>query len=414
MNITMITIGSTGDVQPYVLLGKELKKRGHRITIATFGKFADLIENSGLSFFSLSGDAEKMMNTVMEADSIGMKYLPRLEKSLRSVAPALLQDIYDSCCTADAMICNFFGSVYYSVAEDRRIPCVQTQYFPMDPTGDFPVSSFPFQHLGHRMNLASYHVAYLLIGMFEKRYLSEWRKSNDLAERKVRNAPDYRIGDHTVPVIYAISPKVIPRPQDWGPHIHMSGYWFDPEPVEWIPPEDLVCFLENKPTPVYIGFGSMTSGNMTKLYVAVLKTIRALKIRAVINLGWTDKKMHSTKNLYFTNYIPHDWIFPRVQAVIHHGGAGTTAAGLKHGKPTLVIPFGGDQAFWGDRIYQLKCGPRPVSRHHLKLSQLIKAIVKLLNNPEYRANAEALSRELAAEEGLMTAADLVEEEIKNW
>ena len=108
MNITMITIGSTGDVQPYVLLGKELKKRGHRITIATFGKFADLIENSGLSFFSLSGDAEKMMNAVMGADSIGMKYLPRLEKSLRSVAPALLQDIYDSCCTADAMICNFF------------------------------------------------------------------------------------------------------------------------------------------------------------------------------------------------------------------------------------------------------------------------------------------------------------------
>lgn len=414
MKITMLTLGSTGDVRPYILLGRELQARGHAITLASFSRFAEMVRDSGLTFFPVSGDAEALMAAILSPDTSGITYLPHVQKSLKKVAPQLIQDLSDSCVGADAMICNFFGSVYYSIAEKHQIPCVQTHYFPMDPTHSFPISSIRLQHMGPWLNSASYRIGYLLIGVVEKRYLTSWRKKNAVSLRKLRASPDYRIGDHIIPVIYAISPLLLPRPREWNEHIRMSGFWMDEHPAPWQPPAELEAFLASGGKTVYIGFGSMTGGNMNRLMTIVLRAVHAAGLSAVISAGWGGKKMKSTRRVYFADYVPHDWLFPRVCAVVHHGGAGTTAAGLRYGKPTLIIPFAGDQPLWGYRVYETGCGPKPVARESLTVQRLTRALTDLVSRPEYRIHAEAMAEGLSREHGVRTAADMIEEEISRW
>ncbi len=416
MKLTMIAIGSTGDVRPYMLLGRELQSRGHEVTIAAFEPFEQLVTGAGLRFFPLPGDVMKMMNNVMKPGVNGVTYLPQLEKALKEVAPALLDALLLSCQGADALVCTFFGSLYYSIAEKYDIPCIQTQYFPMDPNDATPISSAPGQRLGKAWNRTSYKLGYLLIGLLEKRYLTAWRQKNGMAARKLRDKPDYRIGDHTVPVIYAISPLVFPRPKGWGEHIHMSGFWWDDGAPAWTPPEDLVAFLNAGEPPVYIGFGSMVSGNMSKTFAIVLRAVRAARVRAVINLGWGGEaaRWKSNSRVYFGDYIPHDWLFPRVSGVVHHGGAGTTAAGLRAGKPTLVVPFGGDQPFWGARVHAVGCGPRPIPRDQMTVHRLTRGLIDLTTHASYRVAAEEMGQRLQMEQGTKTAADIIERECAEW
>ncbi len=416
MKITMLTIGSTGDVRPYVLLGRELKARGHEITIAAFSGFEKLIAENGLNYYQLSGDVMKLMANVMKPGVNGVSFLKEFEDSIRDIAPILLNDLTHACDDADAMMCTFFGSLYYSIAEKHNIPCIQTHYFPMDPNDATPISSAPGQRLGKTWNRTSYKLGYLLIGLLEKRYLTQWRVENGLEVRKLQTKPDYRVGDRTVPVIYAVSPMVLPRPKAWNEHIHMSGFWWDDEPVTWDAPQDLKDFLENGEQPIYIGFGSMVSGDMNKTFTKVLKAVRASRVRAVINLGWGGKDMHlkSNNRVYFADYVPHDWLFPRVRAVVHHGGAGTTAAGLRYGKPTLVVPFGGDQPFWGNRVNAIGCGPKPISRDKMTVQRLTKGLIDLTTHASYRVAAEELGARLRMETGTKNAADIVEREILAW
>lgn len=416
MNITMIALGSTGDVRPYVLLGRELSARGHAITIASFEPFEEMIRGAGLGFFRISGDVVEMMGNLMKPGGNGVRYIASVEKTIRDVAPVLLDDLTRSCEGADALICTFFGSMYYSIAEKYGIPCIQTHYFPMDNNREMPISSSPFQHLGRMWNSASYKIGYVLIGTLEKRYLTDWRRENGMAPRRVHTRPDYVSGGHRVPVIYATSPLVMPRPKQWNEHIHMSGFWYDDTPCDWQPPEDLEAFMAAGETPIYIGFGSMVSGNMNRLFAMVLRAVRAARVRAVISAGWGGEnvRLKSNRQVYFADFVPHDWLFPRVKAVVHHGGAGTTASGLRAGKPTLVVPFGGDQPFWGARVHALGCGPRPVQRDSLTVHRLTRSILDLVTRDSYRIAAENLAAQMRQEGGVRTAADLVEQEIAHW
>ena len=415
MKITMLTVGSTWEVRPYILLGRELLSRGHRITIATFSRFREDIEAAGLSYFPLSGDAEEMMAAIMSPHTGALRYLPRLEKSLKTVAPLLIRDMSDSCTGADAMICNFFGSIYYSIAEKHRIPCIQTHYFPMDPTREIPLSVIKNQRMAGWMNASTYRLGYLLISGAEKRYLSSWRRENDVSPRKLRTRPDYRVGDHPVPVIYAISPRVLPRPAEWPSNIHMSGFWFEDAPCAYTPPEDLARFLAEGPTPVYIGFGSMNAGDMNRLLAMVMRALHASGLRAVISLGWSGEHYPSGRRVFFAGgFVPHDWLFPRVRAIVHHGGAGTTASGFRWGRPALVIPFSGDQAFWGSRVRALGCGPKPIPRDSLTVHRLTRALLDLTGQKQYQENAAALARALQEEHGVRQAADLILREIAAW
>ena len=417
MKITMIALGSTGDVRPYMLLGKELQSRGHEVTLAAFSNFQEAVEEAGLRFFPIAGDARDIIGKLISPKSKGPNYLLEADKALKGIAPVVLGELLRACEGAEALICTFFGSMYYSLAEKYHIPCIQTQYYPMDPTDAMPISSAPGQRLGRAWNKTTYRVGYLLIGLVEQHLLAGWRKENGMQQRRPKGRPDYQVNGHTVPVIYAVSPLVMPRPASWDEHIHLSGYWFDTKPEPYTPPADLEAFLAAGEKPIYIGFGSMNSGNMRKTFTKVLKAVRKARVRAIISCGWSGEEIGNAGTvgrLYFIDAVPHSWLFPRVSAVVHHGGAGTTAAGLLAGKPTLVIPFGGDQPFWGNRVYALGCGPKPIPRDSITVEKLTKALVALHTRARYRTTAEELASYLKRERGLSRAADLIETEIRSW
>ena len=286
MKITMITLGSTGDVRPYMLLGRELHERGHEVTIAAFAPFQGMIEEAGMSFYSISGDVVDMMGRLLQPDAVGVRYLKEFEKGIRDIAPMLLDDLLHCAEGAEAIVCTFFGTMFYSIAEKYDIPCIQTQYFPMDPCKDMPISSAPFRKLGKWWNVLSYRIGYLLISALEHRYLSDWRKENDMAKRRVRLRPDYDVKGKQVPVIYAMSPTLVPRPEDWADNIHMSGFWWDERPVDYTPDPALAEFLRAGDEPVYIGFGSMVSGDMGELAEIIRQAVKLSGVRAVVALGW--------------------------------------------------------------------------------------------------------------------------------
>ena len=414
MRFTMITIGSTGDVRPYVLLGRELQSRGHEVKITSFAPFREMVEKAGLKFHPISGDVTRMMASIMKPGVTGFTYLQHFESAIRDVAGPLLRDLQTSCEDAEAIVCTFFGSTAYSIAEKNHIPCIQTQYYPMDYNASVPISSAPGLKLGKAWNKTTYKVGYLLINTLEKRYLTGWRREQGMRVRKIRPRPDYTINGHTIPVLYAMSPLLLPRPLAWNEHIHMTGFWTSQEKEPFTPPAELAEFLEKGPQPVYIGFGSMVSGDMGKTLAMVLAAIRESGVRAVLAKGWGGSDIQVPKSVYLADYVPHDWLFEQVSAVVHHGGAGTTAAGLKAGKPTLVIPFGGDQPFWGSRVRALGCGPKPIRRENLTVEKLAKGLTELTATPAYGVAAQELGIRLNQENGTANAADIIEREIAQW
>ena len=195
----------------------------------------------------------------------------------------------------------------------------------------------------------------------------------------------------------------------------MSGFWVDEESKPFVPPRELADFLAAGEKPVYIGFGSMVSGNMRKTFDVVMKAVRAAGLRVILDNGWSGAGLAGASNVFtLSSFVPHDWLFPQMRAVVHHGGAGTTAAGLRAGCPTLVIPFGGDQPFWGSRVWALGCGPKPIRRENLTVSRLTRALVDLTHHEAYARAAQTLGAGLRQEHGIITAADLVEQEARRW
>ena len=414
MRFTMISIGSTGDVRPYVLLGRELQRRGHKIRLACFAQFEKMVTEAGLEFFPLSGDIVNIMGSVMKNN--GLTFLQHFEGAIKRDLPDFMRDLQTACEDADALVCTFFGSVIHSIAEKMQIPCIQTHYFPMDYNASTPITCAPGLAIGRVWNRTTYKVGYMMINTLEKRYLTGWRREQGMRKKKILPYPEYEINGHHIPVIYAMSPILAPRPKDWDEHIHMTGFWVDPSPVEYEPSPELQAFLEAGEKPVYIGFGSMVSGDMGKTLSIVLEAIKRAGVRAIIARGWGGEQVDSIdrKNVFVADYIPHDWLFPRMAGVVHHGGAGTTAAGILAGRPTLIIPFGGDQPFWGYRVQQMGLGPKAIRREWLTAKKLAKALKKLVSTPSYEVAAQELKERMCLEKGTERAADIIEREIAAW
>lgn len=417
MRISMVAIGSTGDVRPYVLLGKELKKRGHEVTIVCFDMTEKMVTEAGLNFAPLAGSVKDIFMAVMTPGTNGFTFLPKFKNALLDDLPQFLHTLEEGCKDAEAIICTFFGSVVYSIAEKHNIPCIQTHYFLMDYNDMFPITTAPGLKMGKAWNKVSYKMGYALINTLEWHYLSDWRSEEGMKSKKISMSPDYYINGHKIPVLYAISPLLVPRAPEWDEHIHMTGFWTDPEPCEYEPEPSLVRFLEEGEKPVYIGFGSMVSSDMGQTLDIVLKAVAASGVRAIIGRGWGGGALDaalSNPNVYVADYIPHDWLFSRVSAVVHHGGAGTTAAGVLACKPTLVVPFGGDQPFWGQRIYDLGIGPKPIKRENLTVEKLADALIKLTHTPRFNVAVSEIGERMKYENGTLLAADIVEREINDW
>jgi sterol 3beta-glucosyltransferase len=405
MNITAVTIGSTGDVQPFLALGA-LNARGHHLKIATFPRFQPLVEKHGFAFAPVHGDEDLMMKRLIGDGVTGMTYLKGLSVLLNQNKAEILADVLDACRSQDLILYTVLGSLAYHAAESLRIPCMRAMFCPLDSTGDAPIPGMPALPLGRWYNRLSYLLSDAGFSLFTKKELNEWRVG--LGLEKWNGHSYHAMFGKPVETLYAYSQFLAPKPAGWGEHLHITGFWPLREETYVPADEGLMRFLEGGDKPIYIGFGSMVGGSFEEMRRIILESLKNTGQRAILASGWRKFGAdHLPPNVYCVDFVPHDWLFSRVKAVVHHGGAGTTAAGLRAGEPTLVIFFGGDQPFWGGRVYSSGAGSRPIPRRKLTVALMTERLRQLEEEP-MRRNAERLAGQFAEEDGCRRACDIIE------
>jgi sterol 3beta-glucosyltransferase len=212
-----------------------------------------------------------------------------------------------------------------------------------------------------------------------------------------------------LPLLYCYSPSIVPAASDWNNCNHVTGCWFLDREAEWQPPCELVDFLQAGPAPVYVGFGSMHSSNPQEVTEMVLQALARAKQRGILQTGRGGlSNADLPDDVFAVNSIPHDWLFPQMAAVVHHGGSGTTAAGLRAGMPTVIIPFFADQPFWGARVFELGAGPAPIPKKRLTLERLADAIRAATCDEVIRGRASALGERIRAEDGVTQAVEVLQ------
>ncbi len=373
MRTCMMTIGTRGDVQPFVALGLGLRAAGHEVTIATLAEFKALVEGYGLQHDTLRGDYLKAAQT-MSDDGITKKLVNPLRRMrlYAEMARETLVDEWASAQGAELLIYSPTAMGGYHIAEKLGIPAFAAFPTPLySPTKAFPSPFFPFGNLGP-FNKLSHRLFARLGPAVYRRPLGEWR-------REVLGLPPAKgetvLRGKAVTKLYGYSEVVSPRPADWDESSQITGYWFLDSAADWLPPAALVDFLRDGPPPVYIGFGSMFMNGGARKGEMVVEALKLAGQRGIVATGWGGLAVDGVSdNLFVVEDVPYDWLFPQAAAVVHHGGAGTTGAALRAGKPTLVCPFVTDQFFWGRRMKALNVGPPPIAQWRLTAERLAEGI----------------------------------------
>jgi sterol 3beta-glucosyltransferase len=412
MLITILTIGSRGDVQPYIALAVELKKAGQRVRVATFENFGSFVTDHKLELYPIQGDISKIASSnflqdAHQADN-PFKFLLSFNK-LKSLVFDLQKDFLEACKGSDAIVYHPGVSIGYFIAQHFKVPGILATPFPMTPTRTYPSLIFYDKlHLGGSVNFITHKIFEQIMWMVSSAPIKRFWKQEFGHAPKGFSQPYGRQTTRRYPTITSCSNYVFPKPDDWPEHVHNTGYWFLDEP-DWIPPEDLLYFLEKGQPPVYVGFGSI--GNPAEAAQTTDIVIRALALsgqRGILAMGWSgmSKVDQIPNNIFVLESAPHSWLFPRMSAVVHHGGAGTTAAGLRAGVPNIVVPFSNDQFAWGRRVYELGAGPKPIPRKQLTAEKLSDTIQFALAD-EIRNTAKDLGKKIQSENGAAIAAKII-------
>lgn len=405
MNIVILTAGSRGDIQPFVALGVEFMRVGHRVTLAAPALFESFVREYGVPFAPLDDAIIRLKDTSAgKASMEGKGGKLALYKQAKPMMRRLLDDAWNASQGADILIYHPKTLGGGHIAEKLNIPAYQSLPLPLlTPTAAFPVPILSSLKLGGAFNRLSYQAINFVTSAFNG-IVNEWRKTT----LGLSGKPRYTTAN--TPTLYAYSSHVVPTPPDYPAHVHVTGYWFLPSNTgNWTPPQELQAFLAAGEAPVYIGFGSMAGSDPERKAESVLDAVRLSVKRAVIASGWGGLKVKTLPdNVCVIDEAPHDWLFPRVAAVVHHGGSGTTAAGLRAGKPTLITPFMADQPFWGQRVAALGVGADPIPQKELTAERLADGIRRIMTDETLCRNAEALGAKLRAENGTARAVEIVE------
>eukprot|EP00252_Welwitschia_mirabilis_P012586 TRINITY_DN2774_c0_g2_i1.p1 TRINITY_DN2774_c0_g2~~TRINITY_DN2774_c0_g2_i1.p1 ORF type:complete len:790 (+),score=201.56 TRINITY_DN2774_c0_g2_i1:390-2759(+) len=410
LQIAMLIVGTRGDVQPFIAIGKHLQEYGHRVRLATHTNFEEFVLTSGLEFYPLGGDPKVLAGYMVKNKGFlpsGPSEIAIQRKQLKAIIYSLLP-----ACTepygqsgvkfrAEAIIANPPAYGHVHVAEALQVPIHIFFTMPWTPTSKFPHPlSRVKQPAGYRL---SYQVVDSLIWLGIRGIINDFRKKK-LKLRPVTYLSGIQGSVTDLPTGYIWSPQLVPKPEDWGPKIDVVGFCFLNLADGYKPPESLLQWLESGKKPIYVGFGSLPvqdPKNMTKI---IVEALRKTNQRGIINKGWGGlgelEEQHDF--IYTLDNCPHDWLFPRCAAVVHHGGAGTTAAGLKAACPTTIVPFFGDQPFWGERVHARGLGPPPIPVDQFSLQKLVSAIEFMLDQ-KVKGKALEIAEAMENEDGVAGA-----------
>ena len=415
MHLTIVTIGSRGDLHPYVALGRGLQKAGYTVRLATHRPYAPFVRRHGLQFAPLSGNPRHILGSDaglawMESGRNPIRFVRRLGRVVEDAVESTTADALRACRGTDAILYSTFGFIATYVARKLHVPAISAPLQPLTRTRNFPNVALPQNLPGGRLiNWLSHLLMEQLFWQPLRPHVNRWlTETMDLPPEPLWG-PFHRLHREKRPVLYGFSRHVVPRPPDWGDHIHVTGYWFLDQSEEWEPPADLLAFLDRRPRPIYVGFGSMAPRDPRAFTETIRRALGLGGRPAVALTGWGALDPDAFgPDVYPLDYAPHDWLFPRVAAVVHHGGAGTTAAGLRAGAPTIVVPFFADQNFWAGRVAALGAGPQPIPRHKLSAPRLAAAILDATQDPAIQDRAATTGRRLRAEDGVQRAISLLQ------
>lgn len=419
MRVLLATLGTRGDVQPFVALALGLRARGHAVAIATCRRFATMLDAHAVPLLPLDGSLLDLLDTAAGralfaglGGAIGvLRTIPKVDWQAGPIHHRLVADAWAAtqAFAPDVIVHHPKLFCMPLFAAHRGIPALLALFMPMlVPTRESPAPGLPRLPLGPAYRRATWHALRLAMRMGSAPYLRAWRRRHDPEGRSGDATPLRLARDRPLPMLHAYSPAVCPAPRDWPDHATVTGCWFLPD-AAWTPPPPLAAFLDAGPAPVYVGFGSMAGVDPGATTRVVLEAIARAGVRAVLASGWGGLTAHEVPpDVFVLDAAPHAALFPRMTAVVHHGGAGTTAAGLRAGCPTVVCPFAVDQPFWGSRVHALGAGPAPIPQRRLDPVRLGAAIRTAVNDPAMRAAARRLSAAIGAEDGTGVAVARIE------
>ena len=411
MKIALVTLGTRGDVQPYVAIGCALEARGHRVTIATHREFEPLIRAYGLAFKPLRANFGELCQTDAGRAWLTSGDSPR---EYRKWVRILLGELQQGWCEdADAAVEGADAVVFYMMAvgalyaaERRGLPAMFLAPWPAIPTGAFVPTGPQLGWLPGFVKRAAGHAILRFVGRAFRDEHAKYRARVGLPPSRASD-PFHHVLDSGIGSVGLFSESVLPRPYDWDVRHEVAGFAFAPTRA-YEPPPALARFLEAGPKPIYIGFGSMTGFEPAALARIAIEAAQRAGVRVILSSGWAGLGADANDVVHGVGDVPHDWLFPRVAAVVHHGGVGTFAEGLRAGRPTVIAAFFGDQPFWGWRNEQLGTGPRTLTRKRLNAETLGRAIEQAVTIEGYRLRAEEIGATLRAESGAERAAAMIE------
>ncbi|WP_312034412.1 glycosyltransferase [Actinoplanes sp. TBRC 11911] len=403
MRVLIVTSGSTGDVAPYLGIAVRLQSAGHDVTLATHAPFRSLVTGAGVPFRPIPGDMRAVLPQARGQDGRGSGTDPRALLKLMSLARPLIRSMADGIAAVvesvrpDALLLStLVAPLGYQLAEAYRIKAAGLFPQPLYPTREFGSVLVGGRSFGPWGNLAFGHLVDSLAQTMYTRAIRSLRASLALPDIRLRTLERAQLSLY--PTFYGFSRAVVPRPADWPAQLRISGYWWPARPRDWQPPAELVDFLAAGPPPVHIGFGSMAPGHGSRLTAIVMDAVHRTGVRAILQSGWSGLATGPTDDVLSIGDVPHDWLFPQVSAVVHHAGAGTTAAALRAGVPAVPVPVLADQPFWARRVHHLGAAARPIPMPALTGERLADALLDVRDNPHRAARAQALSAQLTAED----------------
>jgi len=423
MKITIFTIGSRGDVEPFVALGKGLRDSGHIVKIATEARFETLVKEHCLSYAMIPGDTTGVINSEEVQEVLSRKnnteaFFKHLMTATIPFASQIFEQSIAACEDADHIIttpvCIYLGyfisqklSKPLTLAAGNAIVASRTKYFHnlfLPPPPDW----LP-DRLQKSYNYFSHNIMPgLMWKTYHKFYAETWEKvhgtvlpKNDPVGAGLLKKPPLRL--------YGYSPAFLEKPDDWSYNQYVTGYWFLEPAKSWKPSAKLENFINAGPPPIYIGFGSMNNSLLKNdsLEKLVLGVVRKTKQRAIIlNDGLNLDKVELSSNIFATDSVPFTYLFPKMSLIVHHGGAGTTGAALRAGVPSVVTPIIVDQNFWAWRMEKTGVSAKPIAWYKLSETNLSTAISSTLLNQNMHTRAKHLAQRIVGERGIETAVSI--------
>jgi UDP:flavonoid glycosyltransferase YjiC (YdhE family) len=413
MKIVILTFGSRGDVQPMLALGLGLQAAGHQVRIATHQVFEEFVRSVGLEFAEITGDPQQALASERGQDWVnsGQNSFAFLYNFVRLTRPYFRQQLRDcqrACEGVDFIIFTPFAGGGLDIAEQMDLPVALAALQPFHPTGAFPAMG-SFGTFGNAfLNRGSHLTTGYLLWLPFRDIHNRWRIQDLGLPARGLKGPMTSMEQRQVPALYGYSPEVIPRPEDWSPWVHVTGYWFLEGDPGWAPTPELEQFLASGTPPIFMGFGSMIRQDGNALIDIARQAAEELGERFLLQRGWQQLDAgEDHPNLMVIDSAPHSWLFPRMAAVVHHGGAGTTAAGLRAGVPSVLVPHFADQFFWGKWVVARHAGPPAIPRSQLTAASLVSALRTALS-ARTRAHAASLGARIRQEDGIARAVAILE------